>query len=47
MDDNSIKQGYFFCLNGFGDPSLCQAIGGQLFEELTVSDLLSGILIKV
>lgn len=47
MANKSIKQSYLFLINVFKAPSLCQATGGQLFEEITISDLLDGSLIKV
>ena len=42
MANKTIK-GYFFLNSCFENPLLCQATGGQLFEERTVSDLLNGI----
>lgn len=42
MANKSIKQSYFFLINVFEVPSLC-----QLFEEITISDLLDGSIIKV
>ena len=42
MANKTIK-GYFFLNSCFENLLLCQATGGQLFEERTVSDLLNGI----